>query len=202
MSTRRGHPRSGWTLIELLIAATLAVAIATKASLVVGDALSLAEVETASVHYEDQARRVLQRIELAVMGSDRDSLLPQVEEVHTNSIRYTFSLGVEDGEVVWSAPEEIRLLDGTAAGREAVQWRENPDAADERAVVWTNLVSPLLEGELENGADDNGNGLIDEDGLSFVLEGNRVVIRLSLRRPEVDGRLVEETVESVVTCRN
>ena len=45
-------------------------------------------------------------------------------------------------------------------------------------------------------------GLIDEDGLSFVLDGDRVVIRLTLRRPEVGGRTVVQTVESVVTIRN
>jgi hypothetical protein len=125
-------------------------------------------------------------------------LIPQIEELHTNSIRYSFSLGLEDGEVVWSAPEEIRL--GDAGG--TVEWRENPGAAEERRVVWTTLVSPLLEGEEVNGVDDNGNGLIDEDGLSFVLEGQRIVIRLTLRRPEVDGRTVQQTVEQVVHCRN
>ncbi len=196
MKTLYRTARAGWTLIELVLAGTLVVGVMTKAAFVVNAALGLANDETASMHYEDQARRVMDRIALAVMGSDRDSLLPQIEELHTNSIRYSFSLGLEDGEVVWSDQEEIRLGDG------AVEWRENPDAAEERRVVWTTLVSPLLEGEEVNGVDDNGNGLIDEDGLSFVLEGQRIVIRLTLRRPEVDGRTVEQTVESVVYCRN
>lgn len=189
-------PRAGWTLIELVLASGLVLGVMAKAAFVVNAALGLASSETASMHYEDQARRVMDRIALAVMGSDRDSLLPQIEELHTNSIRYSFSLGLEDGEIVWSDTEEIRLGGG------AVEWRENPDAAEERKVIWTNLVSPLLEGEEVNGVDDNGNGLIDEDGLSFVLEGQRIVIRLTLRRPEVDGRTVQETVESVVYCRN
>jgi len=192
--SRTAH--AGWTLIELVLAGVLVTGVMTKAAFVVNAALGLASDESASMHYEDQARRVMDRIALAVMGSDRDSLLPQIEELHTNSIRYSFSLGLEDGEVVWSDPEEIRLGDG------AVEWRENPDAAEERKVVWTTLVSPLLEGEIVNGVDDNGNGLIDEDGLSFVLEGQRIVIRLTLRRPEVDGRTVQQTVESVVYCRN
>lgn len=190
--------QAGLTLIELLIAGVLTIAVVVKAAYVVDTALGVANDETASMHYEDQARRVLDRIALAVMGSDRETLLPQIEEIHSNSIRYSFSLGLEDGAVVWSDPEEISL----DAGNSSIQWRENPDAADERRAVWSNLVSPLLEGELINGADDNGNGLIDEDGLSFVLEGQSVVIRLTLRRPEVDGRLVQETVEAVVHCRN
>ncbi|NOT32397.1 MAG: hypothetical protein HOP15_18280 [Planctomycetes bacterium] len=191
-------PRAGWTLIEVTLAALLVTGVVTKAAFVMNTALGLAGDQTASMHYEDQARGVMDKIALAVMGSDRGTLIPEIEELHSDSIRYTFSLGIEDGAVVWSAPEEIRLDEQ----RLAVEWRENPGAAEERKAVWTSLVSPLLEGEELNGVDDNGNGLIDEDGLSFVLEGERVVIRLTLRRPEVNGRLVEQTIESVVYCRN
>lgn len=198
MKTLPASARSGWTLIELVLASALVTGIMAKAAYVISAALELASDETATMHNEDQARAVMDRIAIAVMGSDRGTLLPQIEEIHSDRIRYTFSLGVEDGEIVWSAPEEIRLDDG----RDSVEWRENPDEAEERRVTWTNRVSPLLEGESVNGVDDNGNGLVDEDGLSFVLEGNRVVIRLTLSRPEVDGRRVEETIESVVSCRN
>jgi len=133
-----------------------------------------------------------------VMGSDRDMLVPTAENVPFSSLRYSFNLGLEDGVIVWSDPEQIRLSDG----QDAVEWYENPGAVEERRAVWTNLVSPLLEGEIVNGIDDNGNGLVDETGLSFVLEGNTVRIRLTLRRPEVDGRTVMQTVEQVVSCRN
>lgn len=195
-----GHraARGGWTLVEVSLVSLLMLGVVTKAAMLVQTALGLAGDETAGMHYEDQARRVIDQIALAVMGSDRGTLLPQIEELHSDRIRYTFSLGIEDGAVVWSEPEEIRLDDG----KSKVEWRENPGAAEERRVVWTNLVSPLLEGEQQNGVDDNGNGLVDEDGLSFVLEGQRVVIRLTLRRPAEGGRTLVETVESVVTCRN
>jgi hypothetical protein len=198
MKTPSLTSRAGFTLIEMCIVSVLTLVVVFKAAYVVDTALGVANDETASMHYEDQARRVLDRIALAVMGSDRETLLPQIEEIHSNSITYTFSLGLENGAIVWSDPEEISL----DAGNSAIQWRENPGAAEERRAVWSNLVSPLLEGEEINGVDDNGNGLIDEDGLSFVLEGQSVVIRLTLRRPEVDGRTVQETVEAVVHCRN
>ena len=195
---RVGSKTGGWTFIEVMLAAVFVTAVMAKAAFVTRTALGLANDDSAAMHYEDQARRVMDRIALAVMGSDRDTLIPQIEELHTNSLRYTFSLGIEDGEVVWSAPEVIRL----DAGKDSVEWVENPGAADERRAVWTSLVAPLLEGEEINGVDDNGNGLVDEDGLSFVLEGQRVVIRLTMRRPESDGRMVVQTVESVVYCRN
>lgn len=190
-------PRSGMTMIELMIVATLTVAIVLKAAFVVNAALGLANEETASMQGEDQARLIVDRIALAVMGSDRGTLLPQVEEIHSSSIKYSFFMGLEDGNLVWSDPEQICLEDGTK-----LAWCENPGTADERRTVWSNLVSPTLQGEVVNGVDDNGNGLIDEDGLSFVVEGDRVRIRLTLRHPELDGRTAEQTVESVVCCRN
>jgi len=188
--------RAGWTLVELLFAAGLTGLVMTKAALVLRDAFGAAGRSTATMHNEDQARAVIDRISFAVMGSNRDTLFPSVESVHSKELRYSMSLGLEDGVLVWSDPEEIRL-DGNA-----VEWRENPGAAEERRVTWTNLVSPLLAGELVNGVDDNGNGLVDEDGLSFVLDGDSVRIRLTLQRPEVVGGTVQQTVESVVYIRN
>lgn len=193
---RTTRSRRGWTLIEIVLATVLIITVMAKAVFVMKSALGLANDATASMHFEDQTRRVMDRIALAVMGSSRDQLMPGVESVHNKNLRYNFSLGLEDGALVWSAPEEIRL-----AGDE-VEWRENPDELDERKVVWTKLVRPLLEGEIQNGIDDNGNGLIDEDGLSFVIEGDNVTIRLTLERPEVGGHLVSQTVEAVVNCRN
>jgi hypothetical protein len=188
--------RSGWTLIELAFAAGLSGLVMTKAALVLREAFGSAGRSTAAMHSEDQARALMDKISFAVMGSDKETLFPAAENVHSSQIRYTMNLGLEDGELVWSDPEEIRL-DGTA-----VEWRENPGAAEERRVTWTSLVSPLLAGETVNGVDDNENGLVDEDGLSFVLEGESVRIRLTLRRPESDGRTVEQTVESVIYIRN
>ncbi len=189
---------AGWTLIEIVLASALVLGVIGKAAFMMRSAFGLAGDTTANMHFEDQARRVKDRIALAIMGSDRETLIPMVEDVHCKGIRYKFSLGVEEGEVVWSDPEEIRLDD---SGRE-VEWRENPEELEERRVVWTNLVRPLLEGEVPNGVDDNENGLIDEDGLSFVIEGDCVTIRFTLERPERGGRMVLETVETVVTCRN
>jgi hypothetical protein len=197
-SVRARSSRAGWTIIEVVLASVLMGTVMVKAAFLMKSALGLASDATASMHDEDHARRVMDRIALAIMGSNRDQLVPGVEEVHNKRLRYNFSLGLEDGEMVWSDPEEIRLAD---TGRE-VEWRENPDELEERKVVWTNLVRPLLEGEEINGVDDNENGLIDEDGLSFVIEGDIVTIRLTLERTEIGGQVVPQTIETVVNCRN
>jgi hypothetical protein len=83
-----------------------------------------------------------------------------------------------------------------------VVWSENPDTEREQRVVWSSLVSPYLAGEIPDGMDNNGNGLIDEKGLSFVMDNNSVTVRMSLERINERGEAVTKTVQTTVTCRN
>jgi hypothetical protein len=67
--------------------------------------------------------------------------------------------------------------------------------------VWSTAVAALLEGELANGLDDNGNGLIDEPGLAFTVDGNDVTVLLTLEREVRGGRSIARTFTSTVRCR-
>lgn len=155
--------------------------------------------ETKRSMIEDQARRVLRQVGFAVMGADRNSLLPGTRSpISTENIRYRVNLGVQDGEVIWSDCEMVAM----DTDRMNVFWAENPDQSKEKKVVWSKLVAPFLEGEILNGVDDNDNGLVDETGLSFVISGNSVTIRLTLQIPSEAGGALVQTVETTVTCRN
>ena len=52
------------------------------------------------------------------------------------------------------------------------------------------------------GLDDNANGLKDEKGLSFDLDGDSVIIRLTIEKPGVDGTSIVKEHQARVTCRN
>jgi len=99
--------------------------------------------------------------------------------------------------VVRSDPEKIAM----DPDDHRLRWFQDPGEADERSVVWCDAVRDLLEGELPNGIDDNGNGLIDESGLTFEIEGNTITIRLTLEKQMPNGRPVKSTVTTTVTCR-
>ncbi len=199
MIAGRTHRRAGLTLVELSIVLALLGILAFKIWLVMSSASETAARQTADTYVEDQARVVMDRLVMAVRGSDRESLNPFDTPLYTTNLRYRISLGVdENGQVVWNDPEEV-LLDPN--GRQ-VAWRVNPDVPEERKVVWTNLVRPFLGGELPNATDDNGNGLTDEEGLIFIIEGNSVLIRLTLSRQGDNGEASSFTMESRVTCRN
>ncbi|MEM7518448.1 MAG: hypothetical protein AAF368_16185, partial [Planctomycetota bacterium] len=133
------------------------------------------------------------------MSSDRNTLQPDPESPnHSAELSFMVSLGVENGETVWSDPEMVQLSD--VGGQ--VLYRQNPDEDDELRVVWCNLVRPYLDGEFANDEDDNGNGLADEFGLSFELDGDAVNIRLTLEKTNSDGEDIAIYVETTVTCRN
>jgi hypothetical protein len=72
----------------------------------------------------------------------------------------------------------------------------------ERRIVLARDVAELFEGELENDADDNGNLLTDEAGLSFSSVGNVITIRLTCQRRDEGGRMLTKTAVTAVRPRN
>lgn len=200
MAPAHKNRRAGFSLLEVMIASTLVVLMLIKISMVIQATGSVQQNESHSLRVEEQARRVVDQIAYAIMGANRDSLLPIVDKtIHTTEVRYEHSLGVEDGEVVWSAPERISLSEN---GNDVVWQRNVGDPDEEHSVVWTRLVRPTLEGEFTNGADDNANGLEDEEGLHFVIDNAKVTIRLSLELIDADGNPYLHTAETTVLCRN
>ena len=199
MSVRR-RPRSGFTLVEAIIALALIGLVVTKLTLVMGDAQKAHTEETTAMALEDQAMELIDKIAYAIVGSSAESLDPEnmMAPFFSPRMRYMISLGVEDGKPVWSEPEEIGLAEESGE----IYWGQNVGAENERKVVWANTVSQLLEDELANGEDDNGNELADELGLSFVLDGASVTIRLTLERVDEDDKRIQVTRWTSVTCRN
>lgn len=197
MSTR--GPRSGFTLLEVLITLSLLAVLTWQGLAFFQQTGNATRRETAEAVVEDQARALLDRIALAVMGANRETLLPDSPSPWSASdLHYQVQLGLEDGEVVWSPPEQIAHAPEMAA----VFWAESPGTEEERRVVWARLVAPFIEGELPNGVDDNGNGLIDESGLTFSVDRDAVEIWLTLETVASDGSRTTRTAHTVVTCRN
>jgi prepilin-type N-terminal cleavage/methylation domain-containing protein len=190
---------SGFTLLEILIALALLAILVGKVTVILNTSSRFLNQNMADVMLEDQAHRALDRVAYAILSSDRGTLLPEAEKpLFTSDLDYRVSLGVENGVVVWNDPENI----GVGAQPNQLVWRSNPRTPGERRVVWSNIVRPFLEGEIQNGVDDNDNGIVDERGISFVLFRNSVTIRMTLGRELAGGGFAEETVETTVTVRN
>lgn len=191
--------RSGFTLLEMVMTIALLAVFAVKITSVIDTTTKSTENDIVRTTVDAQARQVLRQIGFAVMGSHPESLDPRLPAPLTQDrLKYQVNLGISNGEVVWSDAEQIALEED----RQQIYWSDNPDADDERRIVWTSLVAPYLEGEIPNGIDDNGNGLIDEKGLSFSIAGQAISMKLTLEREREGQAPVVTTVETVVTCRN
>jgi type II secretory pathway component PulJ len=199
MSGRPDRRRVGLTALEAVLALTILGIISFKAASLMQTAGRDSATDVDAVILEDRAQLVLDQIARSIMNADRETLTPSAVAPATSSeMSYKLNLGVQDGEVVWSDTETYGLENPESQ----VFWNRTPDVGPELRLVLTRLASPYLEGEIPNGMDDNGNGLIDESGLSFVVDRNAVTIRLTLNRVTNDGRTLTATVETTVTCRN
>lgn len=192
------NARSGLTLIELAIVLALTAIFVVNLATLSRTAEQLNDESAQLLEVERQARLTLDRIAFALVGADHETLFPlQGLPLFTDSVRYAVSLGVEDGRVVWAGEETIALDE---AG-ERVEWHQAATRNEpERRAVWCALARPFLLGERPNDQDDNDNTLVDERGLTFVLQGRRIVVHLTLGPRSGEGQQRVFTTE--VTCRN
>ncbi len=200
-------PRRGFTLLEMAVALVLFALVIGNVYTILGGTSKAMGERSASFEADTQARRALDRIALAIVGSFEDSIYDTSETPNSQAqINYVEYLGMTDtdgdgtSEHVYSDPMRIALTDD--AGGE-VTWFESPGGEAEKRVIWVKDVPPFAIGEIgANGIDDNGNGLIDEHGLALVKEGRSVRITISLRRSDGAGGFLERELSTTVTCRN
>jgi prepilin-type N-terminal cleavage/methylation domain-containing protein len=196
----RRPTRQGFTAIELVVAVALAALILGNVLTVLSDTHQRLALQDVAKDVDAEARRSLDRIAVQLMGAVRQQLYAQASApLSADSINYTSIAGVQNGVPVVSPQQRIAM---TSEPTGAVSWYQNPGGAEEKHVVWTRDLRSYCAGELPNGIDDNGNGLIDEKGLAFEVEGPMVRVTLTIERPGPDGKPVTKTLETRVTCRN
>jgi prepilin-type N-terminal cleavage/methylation domain-containing protein len=190
---------AGFTLLEVVLAASLLAILLTKTALMVQSATRFTNDTMSQSQLSDQAQRTIDRIAYAIMAAERSTLFPaSPAPAWSETLDYRVSLGVEERAVIWADPERI----GLDTNPMRLLYTTNPGALEQRQLVLSNIVRPFLEGEIPNGIDDNGNGIIDEKGLSFVVNEGSVTIRLTIGRQVAGQAVIEETLESTVMCRN
>ncbi|MGD2017474.1 MAG: prepilin-type N-terminal cleavage/methylation domain-containing protein [Planctomycetota bacterium] len=200
---RPAHSRSGYTLVEVLVAFTILVLVAVNIAMVLRAGRAAAATGTFMATLSDELNQTVDRIALALMGADAAALDgPQLKPLSSEYVRFQACLGVEEGSVVHGPVEEIEWLPMTEeTGR--ILWRENPESSEERRVVWSNAVPPSYMHEVAaNGVDDNGNAIEDEGGLAFTMDGPRVDIHVTIERVGHDGKRRPMQRTQQVFCRN
>ena len=208
--------RAGFTLLELLI--TVAILGTTLMSIAISFKRASASYEEGRVdrELETQAYRALDFMAREFIDAGVGQIpAPPTAPLGADSITYRRATGFDGVNVLWGDFTTIELeleegelddaVDNNGNGlvdeRIAV-WIVNEGQPDERRRVITRWVRELLEDEIADGDDDNGNDLEDERGLSFELQGNVLIIRLTLERIGYQGRIVTTTARTSVQLRN
>jgi prepilin-type N-terminal cleavage/methylation domain-containing protein len=191
--------RAGFSLLEMTIAiGILGVALGGIGMIVrtSGEAFSAG---SARMVLEGKGNRSLARVTELLRSAERATLAPSLSPpASAPTIDFRDCLGPEVGGVTFGEIQRIRL----APAQDAVEWVEDLGLAGERTLVICRGVPDLLEGELLNNLDDNGNGLVDEPGLCFAFEDGALTIRLTLESNLPGGRSLSRTFEGRVFCRN
>ncbi len=206
------------TLLEMAIAAVLLVLSASSAILLVQSTSHAYRTETVSAELDRLARETLDAIETSLKTADQAAILPAAAQAPASlsSVGYQRGIGFAGGVIQWGNPERIQFeydaadpddgldndLDGTVDEGEIV-WIENPGLPAEHRVVLCRWVAENLDGEAPaNGLDDNGNGLIDEAGFCVDFSTGRAMVRLTLRRQDPFGNLIDRTLQRSIALRN
>ena len=215
---RAGRGRRGFSLVELTIAIGL-LGLVTGGVLMVFDSTNRAfQSANASIELSRTARRTVDRLTEIVAFARRSSVSPAAPGAQapfsTRQIDFQTAEAFAGGAATWSNTQRLEFQsspfdpdDGVDNDQNGVVddglvvWTTDLGLADERSVVLARGVRELQARETANGADDNANGLIDEPGLCFDFDGQRVVVRLTLERV-LAGRRVTHTAVRSVTFRN
>lgn len=201
--------RSGFTLLEMAIAVGLLVLVLGNVYSVLGGTAHALTKRNLESDADNQAKRALERIAMAVIGAHAASLQPSSPSPGSvGDINYQEFLGVGDEDANGDGKNDevfsdLMRIGESMPGSGDVSWSQNPGTERETKVVWVKNVPSVAVGETAgNGLDDNENGLIDETGLAFVKEGKSVRIVLSVRISDGKGGFLERQTQTTVTCRN
>jgi prepilin-type N-terminal cleavage/methylation domain-containing protein len=202
-SAAQHHRRSGFTLLELLIGLGLFAVLSVNITLLTRATQRIGDSEDQDAQLAVLAEQTMDRIRFALMAARQEAIQPlNVAPLHDKNIRYQISLGVdENGDMNFGELEQI----GLEQDKNQVVWLRDPGQPGQLRVVWGNHVALAALGEdLDNVTDDNGNGLVDEFGLSFHLaeDGMSVMIELTLARETSAGQMVSRRFTSKVAFRN
>jgi len=217
LTTPRRGARSAFTMVETLIAITLGGMILGAIGLTVLTGKENFRQGVTAASFEVRARRALDRIVAELQAADGTNLPASLNPpLGASSLQFRVCTGQAAGTPQWSAPARIELVadprdpadgvdndnDGVVDDGRVVLVRDVGGASEQR-ITLVSGVRRFLEGEFANAADDNGNGLFDESGLSFVIDAQRTLtIRLSLECRDPRGQPMVRTVETAVHMRN
>jgi len=208
--------RAGFTLVEVALATTILVVALGSLVLFSRNSATALNSGASQAELEAELRRTLRRMSEELISSGVGEITPQpFPPEGATQLVYRRSEGQVNGRIRWSAPRRLALapesgevddgLDNNGNGlvdEGRIEWTIDLGMPEERTVTLCHGVRELGRREEDNAQDDDQDGLVDEPGLAFRLEGGRLRLSLTLERMGPQRQPVAQTLETVVRPRN
>jgi prepilin-type N-terminal cleavage/methylation domain-containing protein len=209
--------RSGFSLLELTISVAILSVMMWVAGTVTDRSKKAFGESSLQQRADNEARRAVDRIATELSYAQTTSLVPNPSNAGgTDTITFRQVVDLVAGVPVAGNQIRIRLEaepgenandgidnDGDGSVDEMrVTLTRDVGLASETTVVLCNGVNRLLEGELAAGADENGNGIVNESGLWISRALEVLTIRLSVQERSRGDRGAVGTVETSVRLRD
>lgn len=218
LSRIRRAAQRGFTLLELSIVIVVLATVLGSIAVVLQRSQGAYQQGMVEADVDGLATRACQRIVSEVFQANRATVTVNVPPpLGATGVDFSRAEGWAAGAMVNGALRRIRWVrdpadpdngldddgDGLSDEGRIELWMDVAGAPAE-SVVLASGVPELLEGEVTNGADDNGNAIADERGLCITFDAvnGLVVVRVTLARRDAAGRLVQRTAQMSVLLRN
>jgi hypothetical protein len=187
------------TMVELMIALTIMTVVLASLVGLFESTQGAYEMGSSVMELESRGNRVMRKLVGALRAARGSTLDPRLAPpLSSNRIDFEITEGFDGKHAVTS---RLRRIEHDAA-TSTVSWTDGIGTANPSRLVLSRSTPALLQGEIANLADDNGNLLWDEPGLSFCFEGDTLIVRLTLQAERDGGRRIERTWETRLNCRN
>jgi prepilin-type N-terminal cleavage/methylation domain-containing protein len=187
----------GLNLIEVMVASAIflgTVGASTAFVHTTGDALSSGMTQSSLT---TRANQLAERISEELMRAGLTTISPS-DPAGGPVINYRRAMGYENGVATWGSPLRIEYR----PAEDKLVWVRNPGLSSEQVVTWATGIRPYMEGEIENGVDDNGDGTVDERGVSFRIDNDVLTVSVSLEGRDPKGRIIVRSATATVRLRN
>lgn len=216
--------RRGATMVEILIAALILSMMIGTIGMTMINGSQVYEQGVTSADVDGKARRLVDRIGREFMDADRSTLnltapvaFGAVPDDGAIQADYRRAVGYAGGALQVGPLRSVRLVYAPGEIDDSFDNNNNslvdecrveilPDVAGVpgQMVGLAGFVREYQEGETQNDADENGNGLSDERGLCFTYDpaSQVLTIRVTIERLTSEGRVLTSSAETSVRLRN
>jgi Tfp pilus assembly protein PilW len=206
---------SGMTLVEVAISLAVTAAAVLAAASAVNRSFSAWSDMSRTGDLERRDQNAMEVIVAAMSDAGKSTLSVAAPPTGAFSMTFKTPTGFASDATTWSnqsivewqpsASDPVNGVDNDGNGLiddGVVVLRKNVGLSTESKTVLCRWIPYLAPNESANNADDNGDGLNDERGLSFKVVGSALTVRLSCKRKSRDGTMITTTSERTIALRN